>query len=135
MHRESGGQGIAALRPFFMLLLASITLLAIAGTGTGCATHRIDWAARVGSYTYDDAVRELGPPEKSAKLTDGSTVADWLTSSGTGSATLYRGGQYHGARYGGYGGPVYVVRDQGSPPRFLRLTFDPQGKLASWQKM
>ena len=50
---------------------------------TGCATPRIDWQARVGHYTYDQAILELGPPEKSATLTDGSVVADWLTQRGS----------------------------------------------------
>src|SRR5690348_1979923 len=55
-------------------------LLLLAALLAGCATHhpKIDWAARVGVYTYDQAVVELGPPDKQAKLADGSLVADWL---------------------------------------------------------
>ena len=37
----------------------------------GCVTPKIDWAARVGNYTYDQAVMDFGPPDKSAKLSDG----------------------------------------------------------------
>src|ERR1039458_7493673 len=44
----------------------------------GCVTtSRIDWASRVGNYTYDQAVAEFGPPDKAAKLSDGATVAEW----------------------------------------------------------
>jgi len=45
----------------------------------GCATSKIDWAGRVGNYTYDQAITELGPPDREAKLSDGTIVADWIT--------------------------------------------------------
>ena len=46
----------------------------------GCATTKpIDWNSRIGSYTFDQAVSELGPPDKQAKLSDGKTVAQWIT--------------------------------------------------------
>ena len=48
----------------------------------GCVTPQIDWAARVGNYTYDQAVMEFGPPDKLAKLSDGSTVVEWLLQRG-----------------------------------------------------
>ncbi len=120
-----------------LALCAFALVAALSGGTTGCASNRVDWAARVGVYTYDDAVREIGPPDKSAKLTDGSVVADWLTSRGTQTATTYSsgwGGGYrrHGA---GWAGPGLVIVDPPSPDRFLRLSFDPQGKLASWQKV
>ena len=122
-------------------VLARVLLAALLGGwllgASGCASHKIDWNSRVGSYSYDDAVRELGPPDKSAKLSDGATVADWLTARGMQTATTY-GGPYpaYGRRgYHGWAGPGYVVMDPPNPDRFLRLTFDPQGKLASWQKV
>ena len=43
----------------------------------GCATAKIDWTSRVGHYTYSQAVKDYGPPDNSAKLSDGSTVAEW----------------------------------------------------------
>jgi hypothetical protein len=102
--------------------------------GTGCASRRVDWQARVGAYSYDDAVREMGPPEKSAKLTDGSVVGDWMTNRGMRSTAIYGTGWHPYSPYPwGGGGPLVV--DQGTPDRFLRLTFDPQGKLASWKPL
>lgn len=116
---------------FWGVLLGALVL-----GGTGCTSTKIDWNARVGTYSYDDAVREMGPPDKSAKLTDNSTVADWMTGRGMQTATTYGGGWGRHGRYGyGYGGPGVVVVDQPTPDRFLRLTFDPQGKLASWQRV
>lgn len=111
-----------------------ICLGLLAFLGTGCASRRLDWQARVGTYSYDDAVREMGPPDKSAKLTDGSMVADWMTSRGMMSTAIYGTGWHPYSPYAwGGGGPLVV--DQGTPDRFLRLTFDPQGKLASWKAL
>jgi len=98
----------------------------------GCATPKIDWAARIGNYTFDQAVLELGPPEKEAKLTDGTVVADWLTRRG------YRYAHPVGGYYGPYGpwycGPYYPAYvDSYSPDYFLRLTFSPDGRLKAWK--
>ncbi|MBU6409869.1 MAG: hypothetical protein KGR98_05720 [Verrucomicrobia bacterium] len=57
-----------------------MTLLA-AAIG-GCATTRVDWPARIGHYTYDQAVLDYGPPDKYARLSDGTIVADWMLRAG-----------------------------------------------------
>ena len=99
----------------------------------GCASTRIDWNSRIGNYTYDQAVLELGPPDKSAKLSDGSTVAEWLTRRG------YPGS---GGMAYGYGYPYYHhyhewyhYYEPGSPDYFLRLTFGPDGKLQAYKRV
>jgi spermidine/putrescine transport system substrate-binding protein len=55
------------------LLAAFILVLVV-----GCATTKIDWNSRIGQYTYDEAIAELGVPDRHAQLTDGSIVAEWL---------------------------------------------------------
>jgi hypothetical protein len=99
----------------------------------GCATAKIDWAARVGNYTFDQVVIELGPPDKQAKLEDGTVIADWLTRRG--DRSVYPVGGY----YGPYGpwiyGPCYPgYVDSYSPDYYLRLTFGPDGRLKAWKK-
>src|SRR3989442_1020288 len=47
---------------------------------TGCASTKIDWNSRIGNYTYDQTVVELGPPDKYAKLTDGTVRSEEHTS-------------------------------------------------------
>ena len=119
-----------------------VSALLLAAVLTGCATTpKIDWAGRVGSYTYDQAVTDLGPPDKSARLSDGTTVAEWLTQRG------YSGG-YTGFDYGfGYGPycgrwPYYYsppifhhYYEPPSPDYFLRLIFGPDGKLKDWKRV
>jgi hypothetical protein len=96
----------------------------------GCASQRINWNSRVGSYTFDQAVTEIGPPDKQAKTTDGTLVAEWLTHRGY--AQTYNTGWYNSPSYGYYAPPTYV--NTYSPDYFLRLTFGPDGKLQSWKK-
>ena len=101
---------------------------------SACATAKVDWNSRVGVFTYDQAVLELGPPDKMAKLTDGTTVADWLTT------RSYRAGYFgFDGYYGGYYGPyhypaVALAYDGPAVEYFIRLTFDPDGKLRSWKR-
>src|SRR5437867_1272898 len=108
-------------------------LIALAFLGSflaGCATHRIDWASRIGNYPYDQAVVDFGPPDKYAKLSDGTVVAEWLIQRGYAHsyATFGYGCYpwYHGPYY-----PAYL--DSSSPDYFLRLTFAPDGRLRAWK--
>jgi hypothetical protein len=98
----------------------------------GCVTQKIDWSARVGNYTYDQAVMELGPPDKSAKLTDGTVVADWLTHH---AQTIVAPEPYF-AQPGCYFGPLTPMRTETYlPAQYLRLTFGADGKLKKWKKL
>ena len=109
-------------------VLAGLLVLGAAGCAT---TPRIDWASRVGTYTYDQAVLELGPPDKYAKLTDGTIVAEWVTRHGY----TYSYAPYYYPYYPGWYGPFYpgYVNTYTSPDYFLRLTFGPDGKLVAWK--
>jgi hypothetical protein len=107
-----------------------ILLWALALVITGCTTAHVDWNARVGTYTFDQAVNELGPPDKQTQLTDGRTVADWIT--------RYPGGPSVsvGTGFSAYPGGVTYV--QTYPPNYyedvLRLTFNTNHVLENWKK-
>ena len=118
---ETGGCGIGILVGITLLLFAS-----------GCATQKIDWNARVGNYTYDQAVVDLGPPDKYAKLSDGGTVAEWLTHRGYSYSYPAYGYPYSPWYYGPYY-PPYV--SSSSPDYFIRLSFSPDGLLTGWKKL
>jgi PHP family Zn ribbon phosphoesterase len=109
------------------ILLAAIAALAFAGCATG---PKIDWNTRVGNFTYDQAVLELGPPDKVAKLDSGIIVANWITQRGH----VYTSGG--GIAYGGYPGTVIVpsYTQTSSLNYYLRLTFGADGKLTVWKK-
>ncbi len=105
-----------------LLLLA--VLLAV--FSTACQTApKIDWDARVGNYTFDLAVRELGPPDKSASLTDGTRVAEWMVARGWNTPTFHTFPDGRIIR-------TDVIR---GPDRWLRLTFGAEGKLQEWRRV
>ncbi len=110
------------------VLLASCLAMLIAGCAT---TTKVDWEKRTGSYTFDDAVIELGPPDKEARLTDGTRVAEWFTfkSRNQSAWDMSRG-------------PVlrlghWIQRWEAPqfPDYYMRLTFQPDGKLKEWKEI
>jgi len=120
-------KSLSLFRPIGLLM----ALLPLSVALTGCSTtKKVDWNGRVGTYTYDQAILELGPPDKQAKLSDGQTVAEWITRR-SGGAGLTIGTGY----YGGSGG-VGVSQSVGSGygDRSLKLTFDTEGRLSNWSK-
>jgi hypothetical protein len=106
-------------------LLACVLVLA------GCSTTpKVDWNSRVGSYTYDQAIVELGPPDKQARLSDGQTVAEWILRRSGGSGLTVGTGFYGG----GAGVGVSQSVGSGYSDRSLKLTFDTDGRLSNWSK-
>ena len=94
----------------------------------GCMTQRVDWNSRVGSYTYDQAVAEFGPPNTQDKLADGQVVAEWVRGSYNGGSPL--------VGVGNDGSPSGV--DLQAPPSHyessLQLTFSTNHVLSAWSK-
>jgi len=98
----------------------------------------------MGRYTYEQAVIELGPPEKKEQLSSGVVVAEWLTRRGyTSIAGPYSFGypvgwpypygpiytfRSYGPPYAGYWNPVHV------PDQWLRLVFGADGELKEWKR-
>ena len=108
----------------------SLGLLVAAVLLAGCATApRIDWKSRVGNYTYEQAVAELGPAIKVGTLEDGRREAQWLI-----EQSLPVISQDLDARYAS---PLYTDRGHqreavSQPWRYLHLIFGADGKLAAW---
>ncbi len=113
-------------------LAACLLLSAVVGLISGCASKpKPDWNQRIGHYTFDQAVQELGPPFSSIQLQDRTTVAEWF---------LKAGPQFSfGVGTGFIGGHTGVGVGQGvtTPPKghYLRLTFGPDGQLQRWENV
>ena len=117
-------------RTFAQTWLLTLCALVVMTVLSGCQTvPKVDWESRVGNFTYDQAVTELGPPDKKADLKDGTVVADWLMIPGR---VVRTGGPIF---YGTYRqGPVYNDI-YNTPDQFIRLTFGSDGKLKLWKKV
>ena len=97
----------------------------------GCqSTSGTDWSSRVGNYTYDQAVAELGPPEKTEPLGNGGVEAVWVKFTNIGF------GYGMGAGTSGNSGAIGMGQTVGSGynSKVLRLVFGPDQKLVSWSK-
>jgi hypothetical protein len=108
-------------------LTATVLLLALAG----CATHpkvdpSINWNSRIGSYTYEQAVGELGKPDFLAQSNEG-IAADWV---------LQQSPQMSfGFGVGGAGVGAGTSVSPAPHGKYLHLNFGPDGKLNSWSKI
>ena len=119
-----------AAAKFPLLVLAALVVALLIGCKS---TPPVDWNSRVGSYTYDQAVTDLGPPDKQARLTDGQTVAEWITRRSNGGLSVGTG--FFSA---GGGGAVGVGVGQSIGPGYyektLKLTFGTNNVLTAWSK-
>lgn len=96
----------------------------------GCATKpKTDWNARVGTYTFDQAVTDMGPPDREVTMSDGRRMAEWVTGHSGGSGFTLGVGSY--GRNMGVG--VSQSLGSGGFERKLRLTFNLEGRLESWK--
>jgi len=112
------------------------SLLALTGTLvllSSCSTAPlVNWNSRIGNYTYDSALANLGTPERSAELKDGSIVADWVTRRGTpGTVGIAQTGNDTTPPFWNNPVPNTILP---TPAHYLRLTFDSNRKLAAWEK-
>jgi hypothetical protein len=110
---------------------ALVVLASVAIFFASCATTKpIDWNSRVGTYTFDQAVTELGPPDKQARLSDGKTVAQWITHREGGTSFSVGTGFFGGNTGFGVGQTVGT----GYSDRILTLTFTTNNVLAAWSR-
>ena len=118
-----------------LLLLSAVLSLVI----FGCASHpkidpNINWNERIGNYTYDQALAELGKPAVVAETSEGR-YADWVIKR---SPNVSFGIGVGGGTYGSHVGTGVGVGTSVSPPphgEYLHLAFDPQGLLRSWSRV
>ena len=117
---------------FALLLTISIGMV-------GCASRpkidpNINWSERIGNYTYEHAMAELGPPAVVGESAEGRS-ADWIVKR---SPNMSFGFGVGGGSYGSHVGTGVGVGTTVSPPprgEYLHLSFDAQGKLKSWSKV
>lgn len=99
----------------------------------GCATP-INWQARVGVYTYEQAVMDYGQPMTLTRFSDGSMVAEWMIEHGAQVLTPVSD-YYQPGPWGPFWGPAWAGYSTAYfPPRFLRLQFGPDGRLKAWKE-
>lgn len=126
--RNSGRDGFfSCMTRWWNLASRMLSLVGLAVLLAGCESYgRADWNTRVGKYSWDQALEELGPPESDAKTSDGSRVADWVISKSRTYSTAVRG-----PLFWSWGGQDVTTTAESH----LLLTFAPDGKLRSWKRI
>jgi hypothetical protein len=111
---------------FSLPVILALTVAFLAG----CATKPpINWDSRVGHYTYDQAVNELGVPNRKTSMSDGKLVAKWFTQRQV-NPHFNSGMSY----YGSTGFSANPAGGTGYYDCTLQLTFDTNGTLIAWTK-
>lgn len=107
-------------------IIVLVFLIGSCASGPKTNVMQIDWGGRIGTYTYDEAVAELGEPNVIGESSDG-LIAEWV---------LRRSPM---VSFGfGFGAPGVGVGTSVSPPpsgEYLHLRFDQNGKLAEWSRV
>ncbi len=96
--------------------------------------NKVNWSERIGTYSFDQALVELGKPAVVGESSGGKT-AEWVLRR---SPRMSFGFGVGGGSYGSGGGVGIGVGSGVSPPphgESLRLTFDAAGKLKEWSKI
>src|SRR5512136_2503634 len=83
------------MRPSWLLLLVIVLLAGGCVSGTRVPVRGIDWGSRIGTYTFQDALSELGEPTAMGESREGK-FAEWVLQ------------QNPGVSFGfGFGGGIY----------------------------
>jgi hypothetical protein len=116
-----------------LLLIVLTVLAASCASGPKPNFNNIDWGSRIGTYTYDEALAELGEPNVIGESSEGRT-AEWVLGQSPSTAVSF------GFGTGSFGHSTATGVGVGttvSPPpsgEYLRLRFDKNGKLVEWSK-
>lgn len=123
------------------VLIFSMMLALLAGCASGPKPRlskgeiqKIDWSQRTGSYTWNEAVADLGRPAVTGEGADGR-FGEWVLSR---SPNVSFGFGVGSSSYGRSGGVGVGVGSSVTPPpsgEYLRLKFDKAGKLQEWSRV
>ncbi|HWN95403.1 MAG TPA: hypothetical protein VNT99_10255 [Methylomirabilota bacterium] len=124
-------------------MIISILFVIGAVAFVGCASNSaakkvdaktIDWKQKIGTYSYDQALADLGKPAVVTESADGKT-AEWVLKK---SPRMSLGFGVGGGSYGSGSGVGVGVGTETPLPAHgenLRLTFNAFGKLKEWTKL
>jgi hypothetical protein len=117
--------------PPLSVLAASLVVLSLLALPACASKPKPDWNQRIGHYTFDDAVREMGPPFSSATLQAGGIVAEWFLKPGPQFSFGLGSGYAGGSSAVGVSQAVTIP----TPGHYLRLVFGPDSQLQHWENV
>jgi len=118
----------------WLSLIVLVFLAVSCASGPKTSIKKIDWGNRIGTYTYEEALAELGEPNVMGETSEGK-IAEWVLRR---SPMVSFGFGFGGGSFGRHTSTGVGVGTSVSPPpsgEYLRLRFDKDGKLAEWTKV
>ena len=121
----------------------SLFLAALCALATGCASSSqsskfdpktVNWNERIGTYTFEQAVADMGKPAVVSESNEGRS-AEWILRR---SPRMSFGFGVGTGSYGPHGGVGVGVGSTVSPPasgEYLQLSFGLDGQLKAWSKV
>ena len=121
------------MKPAWLLSIVIILLAGACASSQKIEVSDAEWRGRIGTYTYEQALAELGPPNVVGESSEGKT-AEWVIRQSP--ATSFSFGLGRGSYGGGTSTGVGVGTTVSPPPggEYLRLRFDKSGKLVEWSR-
>jgi hypothetical protein len=117
-----------------LLFIVLVLLVGGCASGTKAVIKDVDWGSRIGTYTYEEALAEMGKPDVIGQSSEG-TIAEWVLER---SPNVTFGFGFGGVGYGRHTSTGVGVGTTVSPPpsgEYLHLRFDNEGKLAEWRRV
>ncbi len=117
-----------------LLLIVLVFLTGSCASGPRANLMEIDWGSRIGTYTYEEALAELGKPDVIGESSEGM-IAEWVIRR---SPMVSVGFGFGAWGYGHHTSTGVGVGTSVTPPpsgEHLHLRFDKDGKLAAWAKV
>ncbi len=122
------------MKSAWLLIIVIILLAGACASSPKINVSDAEWKGRIGTYTYEQALAELGPPNVFGESGEGKT-AEWVIRQSPATSFSFGLG---GASFGGKTATGVGAGTTVSPPpsgEYLRLRFDKSGKLAEWTKV
>ena len=116
------------------LLIVLVLLTGGCSSGTKAAVKDIDWGSRIGFYTYEDALAELGEPDVIGQSIEGK-FGEWVLERSPNVSFSFGFGSIG---FGPHTSAGVGVGTTVSPPpsgEYLHLRFDNDGRLVEWTKV
>ena len=116
------------------LLIVLALLAGGCASGSKASVKDIDWGSRIGTYTYEEALADLGEPDVIGQSSEG-TIAEWVLQR---SPNVTFGFGFGSVGFGHHTSTGVGVETTVSPPpsgEYLHLRFDNDGKLAEWTRV
>jgi hypothetical protein len=122
------------MKLLWLSFIVSALLTGSCASGPKANINNIDWRNRIGTYTYEEALAELGEPDVVSESGEG-TIAEWVLRQ---SPMVSFGFGFGGAGYGPHTSTGVGVGTTVSPPpsgEYLHLRFDMDGKLTESRRV